>query len=103
TLRDEGADFVIASSIIPPPDPRPLEHHGWRLGRLWAALSQIGRARDITRALLRLGHSLSRELAASAEVVFSPSLSPYSVNDWGKAPQIVALAEQQLETVLENA
>jgi NTE family protein len=95
-LRDEGADFVIASTIMPAPAPRSLEHHATWLGRVWAELSPIGRARDIMRSLLLLGHSVSRELASTADVVFSPDLTPYLLHEWGKAPQIMTLAERQV-------
>jgi NTE family protein len=95
-LRDEGADFVIASTIMPAPPPRSLEHHGTWLGRTWAELSPIGRARDIMRSLLLLGHSISRDLASTADVVFSPDLTPYLLHEWGKAPQIMAMAERQV-------
>jgi NTE family protein len=95
-LRDEGADFVIASAIMPAPPPRSLKHHGTWLGRAWAELSPIGRARDMMRSILLLGHSVSRDLASTADVVFAPDLTPYLLYEWGRAPQIMALAERQV-------
>jgi NTE family protein len=102
-LRDEGADFVIASAIMPAPPPRSLEHHGTRLGAAWAELSPIGRARDMMRSILLLGHSVSRGLASTADVVFSPDLSPYLLYEWGKAPQIMALTERQVGDAVATA
>jgi NTE family protein len=102
-LRDEGADFVIASTIMPRPAPRPLEHHASRLGRAWAEISPLGRVLDVTRSLMLLGHSVSRDLASTADVVFSPDLSPYLLNEWGKAHFIVEKAEQQLAPTVAAA
>jgi NTE family protein len=102
-LRDEGADFVIASAIMPAPPPRSLEHHRTWLGRAWAELSPIGRARDIMRSVLLLGHSVSRDLASTADVVFAPDLAPYLLYEWGKAPQIMALAERQVGDAVATA
>jgi NTE family protein len=102
-LRDEGADFIIASAIMPAPPPRPLEHHGTWLGRAWAELSPIGRARDMMRSILLLGHSVSRDLASTADVVFAPNLAPYLLYEWGRAPQIMAVAERQVGDVVASA
>jgi predicted acylesterase/phospholipase RssA len=102
-LRDEGADFVIASMIMPSPAPRSLEHHGTWIGRAWAQLSPIGRARDVTRSLLLLCHSVSRDLASDADVVFSPDLTPYLLNEWGKAARIIEAAERQIDDAVATA
>jgi NTE family protein len=102
-LRDEGADFIIASTIMPAPPPRSLEHHGTWLGRAWAELSPVGRARDMMRSILLLGHSVSRDLASTADVVFAPNLAPYLLYEWSKAPEIMALAERQVGDVVASA
>jgi NTE family protein len=102
-LRDEGADFVIASAIMPAPPPRAPERYETWLGRAWAELSPVGRARDLMRSVLLLGHSVSRDLASRADVVFSPDLTPFVLHEWGKAPQIMEVAERQVVDAVATA
>jgi NTE family protein len=102
-LRDEGADFVIASTIMPAPPPLEPDRHETRLGRVWAELSPIGRARDLLRSVLLLGHNVSRDLAARADVVFAPDLTPFLLHEWGKAPRIMELAQRQVVPAVATA
>lgn len=102
-LIEEGADFVIASNIIPAPSPASNREtrKGW--GRTVQELSFAGRVRDSLRALFLLYNVTGERQASSADVTFSPDLNPFLPTDFVKAEDIVRRAEDQLGPVIREA
>jgi predicted acylesterase/phospholipase RssA/CRP-like cAMP-binding protein len=99
-LVDRGADLILASNIIPPPPPRKARTY---LPRLLRELSPIGRARDAVRSIYLLYNTTGKQQAFAAAATFAPSLDPYLPTDFHRAEQIIALAEQQVEPIIESA
>jgi NTE family protein len=98
-LIDEGADFLIASNIVPAPRHRAAASTRTKIRRFNEELSPIGRVRDTARALFLLFSVVGNQQAADADVTFSPSLD-FLPTDFTKARAIVAHAEAQVEPVL---
>ncbi len=96
---EEGADFVVASNIIPAPKARERTPDT-ALGRTVRELSLIGRVRDSLRALFLLYNVTGEKQASAADVTFSPDLDPYLPTDFLRANEIVARAEEQLGPVI---
>jgi NTE family protein len=97
-LIEEGADFVIASNIIPAPPPAGTRDERSRIGRDFFT----GRVRDSLRALFLLYNVTGERQASSADVTFSPDLNPFLPTDFMKAEAIVARAEDQLGPVIRE-
>lgn len=100
-LIEEGADFVIASNIIPAPASATRDkRNAW--GRTVDEFSLTGRVRDGLRALFLLYNVTGDRQASSADVTFSPNLNPYLPTDFMKADDIVRCAEDQLDPVVRE-
>jgi len=92
-LVEEGADLIIASSVIPAP-------RGAERARPMRPLSRIA---DSLRALFLLYNATGLQQAAAADVVFSPDLSEFSPVDFAKAPAIIERAERDAELAVSEA
>jgi len=99
-LVDEGADFIIASNIIPPL-PRSENVYGKNIvARIASELSPLARVRDGVRSLFLSFHDSGERQALAADVTFTPDLSAFLATDFLKANEIVAQAERELPPVL---
>lgn len=92
---EEGADFVIASNIIP-----SLPKRGGRS----RSFAPFGRLTDSLRSMFLLFSATGEQQAAlGADVVFSPDLSPHMPFDFLAAKAIIARATEQLSESVEDA
>lgn len=99
---EEGADFLIASNIIP---ARPKRDQGHRspLTSAISALSPFGRISDSMRSLFLLFSATGDQQASlGADVTFSPDLAPHLPFDFMAARAIVARAESQVGPVIQE-
>lgn len=100
---EEGADFLIASNIIP---ARPKREQGHRspLGSAMSAISPFARLSDSMRSLFLLFSATGDQQASlGADVTFSPDLSPHMPFDFLAAKAIVARAQEQVGPAIEEA
>ena len=90
-LREEGADFVIASNVVPAPTPLPSDPHDTLLQRLWSVQSPVRRFRDVFRSFYLQGY-LGGDRSGIADVQFHPDLASVPVPEYSLAPRIIELA-----------
>jgi predicted acylesterase/phospholipase RssA/CRP-like cAMP-binding protein len=99
-LIEEGADFVVASNIIPTPAPFRASRSRSPWGRAVSEVSFTGRVRDALRALFLLYNVTGERQAVAADVTFSPDLNPHLPTDFLGAREIILRAEEQLGPVI---
>lgn len=100
-LREEGADFVVASNVVPAPQALPSDPHDTRLQRLWSVVSPFRRSRDAFRSFYLSAHH-SGDRSRSADVQFSPDLANVPIPEYSQANRIIELATAQIEPVLDE-
>ena len=99
-LVDEGADFIVASNIIPPLAQRKRVYGKGLFSRVASELSLAGRVRDGVRSIFLSFHDSGERQALAADVTFTPDLSAFLATDFLKANEIIAQAELELPPVL---
>ena len=93
---DAGADFVIASDVVPLPGVAHPRRRGGLTG-FALELTQVNRLSDAVRSLYWLTSDSGQRQASVADAVFSPDLDEYEPWDFPRARAIVERSEEQLE------
>lgn len=101
-LSAEGADFIIASNVVPAPRPLPPEPDDTLLERLRGRLSPFRRFRDAYRSFYLLGNTMG-DRSDQGQVYYSPDLSRFPLPDYGRAVDIIAAAEPGARAVVREA
>ncbi|MBF0104206.1 MAG: cyclic nucleotide-binding domain-containing protein [Deltaproteobacteria bacterium] len=100
-VAEEGADFILASNVVPLKRPFRAEPQKG-IKKLISRYSPFGRLMDVEQSLyLFLGHAGERQ-ANGADFYFSPDLSRFSSGDYKKAKDIIKKADEDFETILNH-
>jgi NTE family protein len=100
-LVEEGADFIIASNVIPPPNRIAREKHTSDVTRILSQLNPFGRAKDGLRSMFLLMHEAGTRQATAAQVTFTPELGKFGLFDIHAAKQIVEHVAPALPAFIE--
>ncbi len=100
-LVEEGADFIIASNVIPPPNRMARETHTSDLTRILSQLSPLGRAQDGLRSMFLLMHEAGTRQATAAQATFAPSMGKFGMFDIHAAKAIVEFVKPVLPPFIE--
>jgi predicted acylesterase/phospholipase RssA/CRP-like cAMP-binding protein len=100
-LVEEGADFIIASNVIPPPNRMAREAHKTSLTRIFSQLNPLSRAQDGLRSMFLLMHEAGTRQATAAQVMFAPSMGKFGLFDLHAAKEIVAHVQPELPRFIE--
>ncbi|WP_437945483.1 cyclic nucleotide-binding domain-containing protein [Sorangium sp. So ce296] len=101
-LVEEGADFIIASNVIPPPSRRAREVHKTPLTVFLSQISPLGRMQDTLRSMFLMMRESGTYQAAAAHLTFAPSaLGEFNLIDFAAAKKIAAAAEPELPRFVE--
>ncbi|WP_437626800.1 patatin-like phospholipase family protein [Sorangium sp. So ce1151] len=101
-LVEEGADFIIASNVIPPPARLAREIHKRSATRLLSQLSPLGRLKDGLRSMFLLMHEAGTRQATAAQITFAPSLGKFGLMDHHLADKIVEHVQPELPRFIEQ-
>jgi 1-acyl-sn-glycerol-3-phosphate acyltransferase len=101
-LLEEGADFIIASNVVPAPLPLPPDAQDNALQRALSRWSPLRRVRDGMRAFYLQARQLG-DRSGVADVQFKPDLSAFPVPDYAMADEIIARASREVGPVLAQA
>lgn len=99
-LVDAGADFVIASNVVPPPHRMRAEPS--LLRRALSLVPPVARARDSIRSLFMLAHIAGEQQSVGAAVSFTPDLGGFSSFDMGHGKEIMEAARAALPQVIRD-
>jgi NTE family protein len=100
-LVEEGADFIIASNVIPSPSRLAREVHKGDATRILSQLSPIGRLKDSLRSMFLLMHEAGNRQATAAQVTFAPALGNFNLFDIHLADKIVDHVQPGLPQFIE--
>jgi predicted acylesterase/phospholipase RssA/CRP-like cAMP-binding protein len=100
-LVEEGADFIIASNVIPPPNRMARETHTSDVTRILSQLNPLGRAQDGLRSMFLLMHEAGTRQATAAQVTFAPSMGKFGMFDIHAAKAIVEFVKPALPPFIE--
>jgi NTE family protein len=100
-LVEEGADFIIASNVIPPPSQMAREAHRSSITRILSQLNPFSRAQDGLRSMFLLMHEAGTRQATAAQVMFAPSMGKFGLFDIHAAKQIVEHVQPELPRFIE--
>jgi len=99
-IAEEGADFIVASNVIPPPKKiRSYTNGNWAL-QIWSALWPRSRIKDLVRSLYILLKQVGERQSSCADMTFTPDLSSFLSSEFLKAEEIVKKSEESLEPFL---
>jgi NTE family protein len=101
-LVEEGADFIIASNVIPPPSRMAREGHKTIVTRILSQLNPFSRAQDGLRSMFLLMHEAGARQASAAQVMFAPSMGKFGMFDLHAAKQIVEHVQPELPRLIET-
>ncbi|WP_437302129.1 cyclic nucleotide-binding domain-containing protein [Sorangium sp. So ce388] len=101
-LVEEGADFIIASNVIPPPSRLARELHKSGLTRILSQLSPLGRTKDGLRAMFLLMHEAGNRQATAAQITWAPSMGKFTMVDSHLAAKIVEHVQPTLPPFIES-
>ncbi|WP_437615719.1 cyclic nucleotide-binding and patatin-like phospholipase domain-containing protein [Sorangium sp. So ce834] len=101
-LVEEGADFIIASNVIPAPARLAREIHKRRATRILSQLSPLGRMQDGLRSMFLLMHEAGTRQATAAHLTFAPLLGKFGVMDYHLADKIVEHVQPELPRFIEE-
>lgn len=99
-LREEGADLVVASNIIPAPPALDSEPPRNAFTRALSEMSPLARMASTWRALFLMFNVAGDQEATSADVTFCPDLTMFSPTNFARGAAIAAHAEAQIEPVI---
>ncbi|WP_437587470.1 cyclic nucleotide-binding domain-containing protein [Sorangium sp. So ce1000] len=102
-LVEEGADFIIASNVIPAPSRLARERHKSPVTQILSQLSPLGRLQDALRSMFLLMHEAGTRQAAAAQITFAPSLGEFGLFDFHAAEKIVEQVKPELPRFIELA
>ncbi len=105
-LVEEGADFVIASNVVPPPESIPASKpwFGGPVGTWLNEVNPILRLRDGVRSAFILMHAAGASDASLADAVHNNGPLDEMPGDFHRGPEIMrAVAEQVRESAEEIA
>ncbi|MGK3984339.1 cyclic nucleotide-binding and patatin-like phospholipase domain-containing protein [Sorangium sp. So ce136] len=100
-LVEEGADFIIASNVIPAPLRLPREKHKWPITQILSQLSPFGRYQDALRSMYLMMRDAGTRQAAAAQVTFAPSVRQYSMVDIQAGRKIAGEVEPEVPAFVE--
>jgi hypothetical protein len=103
TLVDDGADFIIASNVVPPPRVEAAMPARRGLGAALARLSPLDRMRDSIRAMYLVVNDVGRRQSSCANVTFAPELFEFFPADFTKAQTIIDVTTRDMGPWLEDA
>ncbi|WP_394821612.1 cyclic nucleotide-binding domain-containing protein [Pendulispora albinea] len=95
-LVREGADFIVASNVIPSPCQLARETHAREATRIFSQLSPIRRAQDGFRAMLFMMREAGTRESRGAHITFNPSLEKFGIADYLEADKIVEHVRPEL-------
>jgi predicted acylesterase/phospholipase RssA/CRP-like cAMP-binding protein len=101
-LVEEGADFIIASNIVPAPRRQKRETHKTTITELFSQLSPLRRLEDTIRAIYLLMRDAGTRQATAAHVTFTPNLMDFNFADFVHAKGIVAAADKDVPRFIEE-
>ncbi|XYH92658.1 cyclic nucleotide-binding domain-containing protein [Sorangium sp. So ce1128] len=101
-LVEEGADFIIASNVIPPPNRLARELHKSNFRRILSQLSPLGRTKDGLRAMFLLMHEAGNRQATAAQITWAPSMGNFGMLDSHLAAKIVEHVQPTLPRFIES-
>ncbi|WP_437751383.1 cyclic nucleotide-binding domain-containing protein [Sorangium sp. So ce1389] len=101
-LVEEGADFIIASNVIPPPNRLARELHKSGLTRILSQLSPLGRTKDGLRAMFLLMHEAGNRQATAAQITWAPSMGTFGMLDSHLAAKIVEHVQPTLPRFIDS-
>ena len=99
-VAEEGADFIIASNVIPAPQKIATHLKDHFLAQLQSALWPRSRIKDLVRSFYILMNQAGEQQASCADLVFKPDLSLFSSSEFSQALEIVKKAEETLDPFL---
>jgi predicted acylesterase/phospholipase RssA/CRP-like cAMP-binding protein len=102
-LVEEGADFIIASNIVPSPRRLRREVHKTSLTELLSQLSPFRRMEDTIRAIYLLMRDAGTRQATAAHVTFTPNLTDFNFADFAHAKELIAAADKDMPRFIEDA
>jgi predicted acylesterase/phospholipase RssA/CRP-like cAMP-binding protein len=100
-LVEEGADFIIASNVIPPPNRMERETHKSDITRIFSQLNPLSRAQDGLRSIFLLMHETGNRQATAAQATFAPSMGKFGMFDIHAAKAIVEFVKPALPPFIE--
>ncbi|HTN84654.1 MAG TPA: patatin-like phospholipase family protein, partial [Sorangium sp.] len=101
-LVEEGADFIIASNVIPPPSRLARELHKSNFTRILSQLSPLGRTKDGLRAMFLLMHEAGNRQATAAQITWAPSMGNFGMLDSHLAAKIVEHVQPTLPRFIDS-
>ena len=102
-LVEEGADFIIASNVIPAPSRLERESHKSSFTRFLSQISPLGRTQDALRSMFLLMHEAGNRQATAAQITFAPSMGTFGLFDFHVADKIVEHVKPELPRFIELA
>jgi predicted acylesterase/phospholipase RssA/CRP-like cAMP-binding protein len=101
-LLEEGVDFVVASSVVPPPAVKLPSSGETALQRVLARLSPFSRLSDTLRSMQLMLSDMGSRQASLAAVTFAPDLSEFGMTEIKRGAEVIQRAEDQLPRFLEE-
>ncbi|HTN90024.1 MAG TPA: patatin-like phospholipase family protein, partial [Sorangium sp.] len=100
-LVEEGADFIIASNVIPAPARLAREKHKWPVTEILSQISPLGRFQDALRSMFLMMRDAGTRQAASAQVTFAPSVRQYNLVEIQAGRKIAESVEPEIPAFIE--
>jgi NTE family protein len=103
SLIDDGADFIIASNVVPPPRVESTGPAKRGLGAALSWLSPLDRVRDSIRSMYLVVNDVGHRQSSCANLTFEPQLFGFLPADFTKAQIIIDATTRQMGPWLEDA
>jgi NTE family protein len=101
-LLEEGIDFVVASSVVPPPSVMPSSSRETTVGRILAHFSPLARVRDAIRSMQLMLNDTGSRHSSLAAVTFAPNLAEFAITEIRRGHEVIERAEAQLPRFLDE-